>query len=376
MNEISGQIPPPRVPDDARVWRAVDVFRGLTLVYATFLFISARDDYRHPIGAWLVLLGMAAWTGYLILRRARTTAVLVVDLVLTLAAVLSTLLVDDPARIAHGAATLPSTWAAAAVVSWAVGRGWRAGLAAGLLVAAADLVEVWPNASSNTVDSIVQLVLVGALVGYTVELYAAGRRDLALAVAVDAAARERERLAADIHDSVLQVLAYVQWRGAEVGGEAAEIGRLAGEQEARLRAMVSSGPPTILPDGEADLRGLLGGLSSRSVLVSGPAGPVLLPHQVAAAVAAAVIAALDNVTRHAGEGAHAWVLLEDEDGLVTVTVRDDGDGMEPGRIEQAATEGRLGISAAIRGRITDVGGEVTVISGPGEGTEIEVKVRR
>ena len=33
----------------------------------------------------------------------------------------------------------------------------------------------------------------------------------------------RERLAADIHDSVLQVLAYVRRRGHEAGGEAAEI---------------------------------------------------------------------------------------------------------------------------------------------------------
>jgi signal transduction histidine kinase len=244
------------------------------------------------------------------------------------------------------------------------------------VVAAADVIEVWPNASSNTVDSIVQLALVGAVVGYTVELYAAGRRDLALAVAVEAASRERERLAADIHDSVLQVLAYVQWRGAEVGGEAAEIGRLAGEQEARLRAMVSSGPPTLRPDGEADVRALLGGMSSRSISVSGPAGPVLLPHRVASAVVAAVSSALDNVRRHAGEGARTWVLLEDEDDLVTVTIRDDGEGMVEGRVEQAAQEGRLGISAAIRGRITEVGGQVAVLSSPGEGTEIELRVRR
>jgi hypothetical protein len=51
------------------------------------------------------------------------------------------------------------------------------------------VIEVWPDASSGTLDSIVQLVLVGVVVGYTVELYAAGRRDLALAVAVDAAGR-------------------------------------------------------------------------------------------------------------------------------------------------------------------------------------------
>lgn len=42
-----------------------------------------------------------------------------------------------------------------------------------------------------------------------------------------------------LHDSVLQVLALVQRRGTEVGGEAAAIGRLAGEQEAALRALIA-----------------------------------------------------------------------------------------------------------------------------------------
>jgi hypothetical protein len=44
--------------------------------------------------------------------------------------------------------------------------------------------------------------------------------------------------ARDIHDSVLQVLAMVQRRGAEAGGAAAELGRLAGQQEAALRSLI------------------------------------------------------------------------------------------------------------------------------------------
>ncbi len=39
-------------------------------------------------------------------------------------------------------------------------------------------------------------------------------------IEVEAASRERERLARDIHDPVLQVLAMVQRRGAEAGGAA------------------------------------------------------------------------------------------------------------------------------------------------------------
>jgi hypothetical protein len=78
-------------------------------------------------------------------------------------------------------------------------------------------------------------------IGYVVEVARASERTLARALRIDAATRERERLARDIHDSVLQVLAMVQRRGAEIGGEAAELGRLAGEQEVALRTLVAGG---------------------------------------------------------------------------------------------------------------------------------------
>lgn len=372
----------PRVDEDARLWRAVDAFRLAALGYAVVLFLPVQDEYRRPWGAWAVLLVMAAWTAYLVVRRTvlgrrrRGPVLLAADLALAVAAVLSTLVLDEPARIAAGAQTLPSIWVAGPVISYAVVAGWRAGLAAALVVGASDLVEVWPHASGQTLDSIVQLVLVGAVVGYSVELYSAGRRDLSRAVAVEAAGRERERLAADIHDSVLQVLAYVQRRGTEVGGEAAEIGRLAGEQEARLRAMIASGPGLPVPAGEADVKALVTGLARQGVTVTGPADPVLLPADVAEAVRGAVAAALDNVDRHAGEGASAWVLVEDEPGLVTVTVRDDGVGFAASRLGAAARAGRLGLAASIRGRIEEVGGHVDVLSAPGEGTEIELRVPR
>ncbi len=60
------------------------------------------------------------------------------------------------------------------------------------------------------------------------------------ALEIEAATRERERLARDIHDGVLQVLAMVQRRASALGGEAAELGRMAGEQEVALRSLVSA----------------------------------------------------------------------------------------------------------------------------------------
>ena len=110
--------------------------------------------------------------------------------------------------------------------------------------------------------------------------------------------------------------------------------------------------------------------------MSAPAEPVLLPAPVAAELAAAVRAALDNVARHAGPGARAWVLVEDLGAEVVVGVRDDGVGIPPGRLEQAAAEGRLGVAGSLRGRLADLGGTMTVVSAPGEGTELELRVPR
>jgi signal transduction histidine kinase len=102
----------------------------------------------------------------------------------------------------------------------------------------------------------------------------------------------------------------------------------------------------------------------------------LLREDVAAEVTAAVRAALDNVERHCGEQARAWVLVEDEPDVVTVTVRDDGPGIPAGRLAAATTAGRLGVSHSICGRLRDLGGSAEVTSMLGEGTEVTLRIPR
>ncbi|WP_332108116.1 ATP-binding protein [Phytohabitans suffuscus] len=86
-------------------------------------------------------------------------------------------------------------------------------------------------------------------------------------------------------------------------------------------------------------------------------------------------AALDNVERHCGSQTRAWVLLEEEAGTVTVSVRDDGPGIPAGRLTEAAREGRLGVAQSIRGRMADLGGTVEIVSAAGEGTEVELRLK-
>jgi signal transduction histidine kinase len=50
--------------------------------------------------------------------------------------------------------------------------------------------------------------------------------------------------------------------------------------------------------------------------------------------------------------------------------------MAPQRLAEAAAAGRLGVAQSIRGRIRDLGGTVTIVTAPGAGTEVEMRVPR
>lgn len=292
--------------------------------------------------------------------------------------------------------TLPSIWTAGSVLAFAIKGGWRWAAFASTFVAAANLVER-AEPSRDTLHNVLLVWVASIAIGYVVEVARASERTLARALEIEAATRERERLARDIHDSVLQVLAMVQRRGTALGGEAAELGRMAGEQEVALRTLVSSGlvPPTRVSEdaaegavvrtvetddeepgapGETDLRALLAPHAGSRACFAEPGAPVLLPPPAAMELAAAVSAALDNVRVHAGEGAQAWILVEDWPDEVIVTVRDDGPGIPDGRLAQAEGEGRLGVALSIRGRLRELGGTAELISVPGQGTEVELKV--
>ena len=197
---------------------------------------------------------------------------------------------------------------------------------------------------------------------------------------------ERERIARVVHDGVLQSLAYIHRRGDEIGGEAAELSVIAAEQERSLRRFVSgTGAPDVPADAadlrgvegaEVDLRVLLTAHERPDVAVAVPADPVVVDPLVAHEVDAAVAAALDNVERHAGPGARAWVLLEGDSHGIEVTIRDDGAGAELADLLGAAEHGRMGVSASIRGRVEDLGGTVTWTTRPGGGCVVRMTVPR
>lgn len=368
----------------APLWRSIAVFRFASVGYAAILLLIRPYAFAQYGWAWVVIAAMAIWTAVSTIAYStparRSWALLTADLVITLAALASSAEVQTRHALHAGVMPVTATWLAGPALAWAVANGVRAGAVAAVLLGTCTvLLRQQPAshlAANTALDGPVILLMAAMLAGYISKLTTRAEQALQRATEIEAASRERDRLARGIHDSVLQVLAMVQRRGAEAGGEAAEIGRLAGEQEAALRAMVTGDGLASPPAGELDLSAYLGRESSALVSVVTPAGPVLLEENTVLETTAAVRAALDNVRRHCGESARAWVLVDDEGDAVTVTVRDDGPGIPAGRLAEAAAEGRLGVSHAISGRVRDLGGSAEIGSTPGSGTEVRLRVPR
>lgn len=354
------------------MFRALVYLRVAVTVWAVAVNV-VRRDFVHPVAGWACVGVMVAWTLAAIYLYAaperRLAPLLAADLALAVALLVSTPLVKEPSF----SATVPSYWIVAALVAWAIRYGWRGGLVAGALLGATDLLAR-EHRDQTDWGNLFLLMLAGAVIGFlcdSLERMADERDQAQRALTV---ASERARLARVVHDGVLQVLALVQRRGAELGGEAAELGRLAGEQEASLRTLIRTQNPVPEVVGESDLVTALALLAGRpGVEVALPAGAVTMPADRVAELVAVVSACLDNVRVHVGDGAPAWVFLEDLGDHVELSVRDEGPGIPEGRLEAAAASGRMGVAGSIRGRIADLGGTATLTTGPG-GTEWELDV--
>lgn len=365
--------------------RGLDLFRPLAALYAAALAWQRHDGMLRAWVAALVIGVMFAWSIGLWFYRRRTVRVVVIEVGIAVAGILATMLAETPEAIAAGQFTIPTIWAAGSVAGGAVVAGARGGLVAAAAIVAADLVEVGGRPTQATVHNIVLLVLLGGLIGLAVDLARTGLEREEQVLLERERLHERERIARVVHDGVLQSLAYIHRRGDEIGGETAELAVLAAEQERSLRRFVSgTGAPGITDpadlrggDGaELDLRVLLTAHERPDVGVAVPADPVVVDRHVATEVDAAVAAALDNVERHAGPGARAWLLLEGDTQGIEVTIRDDGAGADLAELLGAADRGRMGVSASIRGRVEDLGGTVTWSTRPGGGCVVRMTVPR
>ncbi|MGB6227817.1 MAG: DUF5931 domain-containing protein [Pseudonocardiaceae bacterium] len=361
------------------LWRGVVVFRVITAAFAIISIIVHHDGFARPSLGWVVLAGIAVWTVATCLSysydRTRRIQVIVIDLLVTLTLMGSSALVlstEQLTEVVHRTPLLTTVWASGPVVAAAVHAGRVAGALFGVAVA---MVDVWVRGffSIDLARDAILLVGTGFVLGLAATAARRASEQLRRSARAEAASAERERLARSIHDSVVQVLARVRARGDQLGGEAGELARLAGDQEIALRCLFSA---PLGSTGEQDLAGALHQLAGPRVEVSVPATAVPLPAADVDELVAVTREALANTARHGGPEAKSWVLVEDLGAEVVLTVRDDGPGVGSEQLADAHGNGRMGVSRSIRGRVADLGGTLTLSTSPGRGTEWEVRLAR
>jgi signal transduction histidine kinase len=179
---------------------------------------------------------------------------------------------------------------------------------------------------------------------------------------------ERADVAARVHDSVLQTLALVQ-RHAD---DPRRVSSLARRQERELRRwLYGSG----LPEGDSFVDALTDAAADVEELHGVPlevasAGDVQLDDTLGQVVLAAR-EAMANAAKFS-QAHEIFVYAESSDDEVVVFVRDSGVGFD----RAAVDADRRGIRESIERRMARAGGTASVVTTPGEGTEVELKLRR
>jgi signal transduction histidine kinase len=286
---------------------------------------------------------------------------------------------------------------------WFVVQGTRTGVAWTVLLAVASAVGPVTDAEAGrstlevlreSVISLAFSLALGLWISHVLRQSAerasliaqleATRSELAAAERERGVLAERERLAQEVHDTLAQgytsIVVLSQTAAALVDrapdaarGKLAVIEEVARDNLAEARAVVAAFRPVAL-DGST-LVEALGRLAERFARETGlevrvdtsalDAAPGLRTDEEVVLLRGAQ-EALTNVRRHAG--ASAVVLrLARVGSQVSVHVEDDGVGFDPAAVTVSGLEG-------LRGRVTQVGGEVDVVSAPGSGTRVTVRV--
>lgn len=388
--------------------RALAVFRWVTLGGAVIGVILGRSALVEPAAA-VVLLGAA--TGltahlYLLGRRRPTELVRWSWLAVEVGLGLTLLVADGLVFSDERAQSLPWAWPAAGIAAVgiaAAGRGStplldHAGLLAAVVVGTvsilSEIVLLGRFSGSDQIGVLFSKIglwlLVGLLVGPLM-------RRLLRAERLISVAKAREELARELHDGVLQTLAVVQRRSDDP-----DLAALARDQENSLRVYLSddrlieaAAAPSgrlgevVVDEAAAGLASMevTGGLDAvlrqvasdaerrhrlKAQVVVAADCPSLSPAAIAA-VAGAVTEAVTNAARH-GAAERVTIFAEPNEGddgaTVFVSVHDNGSGFAVDGIIEG-----IGLSRSIRGRITEQGGSVEIVSRPGKGTEVKLWVK-
>ena len=339
---------------------------GLAWMLVLVLVALAREPLPDPRYAWALASAALAWglvTGLDQLRGANSdpTWITAGDTILAAFALLAPAAAGSTDLFYGG---FPGIAVAAAAVR---GRRWGWAVAGVLSIVTLARFEVADLAGVLArLSQLVTYLMLAGIVGWAVHVIYETDAARRLAEEAEAKAAEQSRVAAHLHDSVLQTLALIQ----REASDPAQVLGLARRQERELRAWLFE------PDGTGS-----GGLAeavrqvaaeieaSYRVQVEVVAVGEAPLHRAAEALLGAGREAMINAAKHSGDESIA-VYVEAHENMLRLFVRDRGVGFEPGSV---ATD-RHGLRESIARRVAQVGGTSEIRSTPGHGTEVRLEV--
>jgi two-component system, NarL family, sensor kinase len=212
-------------------------------------------------------------------------------------------------------------------------------------------------------------------------------RERLLAGAVDASAQERRRIAADLHDGVVQDLAGVAFGLAPLADEAARKGEDAQAGALRSAAdtlrhgvrdlrtlLVEIHPPNLATAGlRVALSDLLSPLQADGIVTRLDVDEAATGGTTDALVYRAAREAIRNARAHAAPAAVSVAVSRPAPGRTRLVVSDDGRGFAAEARERREGEGHVGLTL-LEEVVAQAGGTLVVRSSPGAGTTLELEV--
>ncbi|HEY0520471.1 MAG TPA: histidine kinase [Ilumatobacteraceae bacterium] len=246
--------------------------------------------------------------------------------------------------------------------------------------------DLWKQFAPIAIGSLIALELIQVPIFITLarRLRAAQlQRERLLRHAIQASEAERRRIASDLHDGVVQELTGVSLSLAAASRSDSTDAPKMSEASSSIRSSIKSlrsllveiYPPNLHEEGlEFALGDLLGGVSNRGIAVKLDVdlGKSVLRADTVGLMYRSAQEALRNVVSHSGAN-RVRLVARVTGNVARIIVDDDGRGFTPEQIENTDGDGHFGLRA-LAGLVADAGGTLSVLSAPGAGTRVEVKL--
>jgi signal transduction histidine kinase len=366
------------VTSTALAIRAVHVAQGVTCL------ATARSSYRRPklaAGAAALSVLEFAWLSHRALtRRSADPLAARIDAAFSLGGLLAFGYATEPQdRTSSLNWMMPlavgSCMNALRGVTMTEAFGIASGLAGAYAFTTRDALRSHSGRTATAIANTMSFPAFSLVAGLNVRLARrlASELDAARLEAVTQSARAAGEAARNqehrlLHDSALQTLEAIAVRGEGIPDEIRDLAR----REASMLRQAISDQPGVRSDLTSGLQDLVTEFAGRGLQIDLLTAEVMTEPSTAhtQALTHATRECLTNALKHA-DASRAVVRVVSDDTTTRITIRDHGRGFDPSSVAQG-----FGIANSVKGRLADIGGTVSITTGVGKGTRVELLVRR